>query len=322
MKKIARRNVNGAPARSFILDALAAQLSQTGCHAGDRLITAQSHILPARRVEPDMAARQPRAVGQAVVRSKRARGAARIDDLRTSGALKLLFPQSRAAHMLQAVFLNTAGGVTGGDRLSFAATAGQDSHLQLTSQAAERLYRAKAEETGCLDVTLAVESGARLDWVPQETIMFDGARTRRQFTVDLASDARFLAVEPLALGRLAMGERVGSGLLHDIWRVRQNGRLIFADNLFLDGDLAGTCAHPALLAGHLATASLLYVGPDAEAQLAPLRAALGLFGGASMLRENLLFARLLAPDAFDLRRPLLPAIRQLSGTDLPKTWML
>lgn len=266
--------------------------------------------------------RQPRAVGHAILRSKQARGAARIDDLRTSGALKLLFPRSRNPQMLQAVFLNTAGGVTGGDRLRIEAAAGAGSHLQLTSQAAERLYRAQEGETGTLDVHLRAEQGARLDWLPQETIMFDAARTRRHFEVDLARDARFLAVEPLALGRLAMGERVKSGLLHDRWRLRQEGRLIFADNLCLEGDIAARCAHPALLAGHLATAALLYVGPDAEARLDPLRDALGPLGGASMLRENVLFARLLAPDAFDLRRPLLPALRGLCGTDLPRTWML
>ncbi|QOL81054.1 urease accessory protein UreD [Pseudooceanicola spongiae] len=262
--------------------------------------------------------RQPRARGTLRLS---ARPGARIRDLHQSGSLKALFPASRHG-ALNAVFLNTSGGVTGGDQYQISAEALPDAALVLTSQAAERLYRAQPTETGRLDIHLKVGQGARLDWLPQETILFDAARVVRRFDVDLAPGARFLAVEPLISGRLAMGEYVHSGTLTDHWRLRRDGQLIFADTFRLSGDIDAKLARPAVAGGNRAVAALIFAAPEAEALLPAIRDLLGPLGGASLILPDLLFARIAAPDGFELRKRLIPAITRLSGQDIPRTWTL
>ena len=265
--------------------------------------------------------RQPRARGELALSVRHKSGRTRIETLRQQGSFKALFPHhSRDA--LQAVFLNTAGGITGGDRFVLRAAAAQGAHLSLTSQAAERVYRAQPGETGRVHTTLRAGAGARIDWLPQETILFEGGALDRRLDVTLAADATFLAVEPLVCGRFAMGERLHDAAICDRWQVRRDGRLVFADTLRLAGDIEALLARPTVADGNRAMAALLYVAPDAERVLAPLRAALGPQGAASLIREGVLFARALAPEAFDLRRSLIPAIRLLSGAELPRTWML
>lgn len=262
--------------------------------------------------------RQPRARG--VLRLS-AKPGARISDLHQSGSLKALFPASRH-DILNAVFLNTAGGITGGDRYAIQAEALEGAGLCVTSQAAERLYRAQPDETGQMEVSLRVGAGGRLDWLPQETIFFDAASVRRRFDVTLDPGARFLAVEPLVFGRVAMGEVVREGRLTDIWRLRRGGKLLFADNISFAGDVQAVLQRPAVGAGAGALASLLFSAPGAETLLAPLRDLLGPTGGVSLVAPDLLFARITAEDGFELRKRLIPAITRLSGQDIPKTWTL
>jgi urease accessory protein len=275
-------------------------------------ITIQSHI-----ATPVLT----RAKGALRVSSKRRAGGSVLDGLYQSGCLKLLFPRAEA-DALTGVFLNTAGGLTGGDVLSLSARAGAGSRLTLTSQAAERCYRATGDSIALMSTDLTIEADARLDWLPQETILFDQSALRRKLSVTMARDARFCMVEPLVLGRLAMGEVMRSGLFHDQVRVTRGEDLVFADALRLSGDVQAMLRGPATADGAGAMASVLYVGPDAEAHLAPLRALMGEAGGTSLIRPGVLFARLLAPDSFLLRRSLIPVIKHLHGRALPKTWMM
>lgn len=218
--------------------------------------------------------------------------------------------------------LNTAGGVTGGDRYHLSARAEADAALVLTTQAAERIYRAQPGEVGQVRTALTVAPGARLDWLPQETIVFDQAALDRRLEADVAPDGRLLMVEPLVFGRKAMGETVHQGFLTDRWRVRCGGDLIFADALRLDGAIQKTLDRAASGRGARAMASLLLVSPDADLYLDPLRDALGESGGASLIRPGVLFGRCLAVDGFALRRHIIPAIQALSGAAIPKTWTL
>ncbi|MEM9012371.1 MAG: urease accessory protein UreD [Pseudomonadota bacterium] len=246
-------------------------------------------------------------------------GRTRLRRLYQRGALKCLLP-GRPARM-EAVLLNTAGGLTGGDRLSVEVRAEAGAELTVTSQAAERLYRAPPGSEAAVDIRLTADAGATLIWLPQETIVFDRAALRRRIEVELAADARLLLVEGLVLGRLAMGERVAEATLRDHWRIRRAGRLVFAEALRLSGDIAAATAGPATFAGHLAAATLLYAAPDAEARLQPLRAALGPAGGAS-LRDGLLIARLLAPDGAALRHRLVRAVDAILPDALPRVWSI
>lgn len=248
-------------------------------------------------------------------------GRSRIADLHQAGSFKALFPHGNST-ALQSVVLNTAGGVTGGDRFRLTAGAQTGAHLVLTTQAAERIYRAQPGEVGEVRTRLSVEQGARIDWLPQETIVFDRAALDRRLEAEVASDGRLLVVEPLIFGRGAMGEVVESGQLTERWRVHREGELIFADNLRLEGAVQKTLGCAAVAGGARAMASLLLVAPDADLYLDRLRAALGPSGGASVIRPGVLFARCLAVDGFVLRRHIIPAIQALSGAAIPKTWTL
>jgi len=241
-----------------------------------------------------------------------------LSQLRQSGSAKVLLP-GEAGVGLTAILLNTAGGITGGDRFAYRGIAEKGSALTVATQAAERAYRAQAGETGMLNVMLNAHRGARIDWLPQETILFDGARLNRRLDIDLDISARFLGVEAVILGRPAMGERLTDFTFTDQWRVRQNGHLIYADALRLGPDaLHG----PATLNGAGAFASVLLIASDADTYLAPIRALLGPKGGASLIRPGILAIRLLASDGFTLRQKLIPALEALRATPLPKVWRL
>lgn len=263
----------------------------------------------------------PRAVGAVAVSALAEGGRSRLGRLRQEGSLKLLFPRP-AGPALEGVLLNTAGGLTGGDRMQVQAEAGPGARLLVSTQAAERAYRAAGEVPARAAVALAAGEGARIDWLPQETILFEGCRLHRALRADLHASATLLAVEPLLLGRLARGERLADAAFRDRWEVRREGRLVFADALRLEGDLEARLGRAATLGGARALATLLMAGPGAEAMLSPLRALLPPASGASLVREGVLVARLLAEDGFALRRSLLPIITLLRGASPPRVWML
>nr|WP_132460683.1 urease accessory protein UreD [Rhodovulum marinum] len=247
-------------------------------------------------------------------------GRTALSGLRQSGAFKALFPRARGG-AVEAILINTAGGITGGDRFDTRIEAQAESHLSVTTQAAERAYRAQPGERGRVTNRLSVGPGARLDWLPQETILYDGSALERTLVADLAADARLLLVEPVVFGRAAMGEVLHDALFHDRIEIRRAGVPLYLDALRLVGDLAAHLARPALAGGAGAMASLVFVAPEAESQLKPLRALMPPTGGVSLLREDVLVMRLLAPDSFALRRALVPALICLTDNALPRSWM-
>lgn len=248
-------------------------------------------------------------------------GRTRLKRLFQDGCAKIRLPRDSHARGLEAVLINTAGGLTGGDRLSWRAEAGPDAELTLTTQACERIYRAASDQAE-LRTDLEVGAGARLDWLPQETILFDGGAVRRHLEVDLAPGATFLAAEAVVLGRIASGETVRAGCLQDRWRVRRDGALIFADDLRLSGLMAELTGRPAVLAGARAFASVLMIDEDLPALLPAVRRILGDHGGASVF-DGKLFCRAVAADGLALRRLLIPLLTLLrGGRPLPRVWRL
>lgn len=232
--------------------------------------------------------------------------------LRESGAAKLRLPSGAN----EAILINTGGGLAGGDRFRFDITAEAKARLTVTTQAAERVYRTLGPAAR-VDVTLRAGAGASLMWLPNETILFDGASLARSISADLAEDARFLGLESVVLGRIASGETVRHANLRDRWRIRQAGRLVFADGLAFDGAPPAT---PATLADAKAFATIVLADRQAERFIDPVRAAIGTLGGASAWSGKLV-ARLVAKDGFDLRKTLIPALSVLTGSsNLPKTW--
>ncbi|KAB0679296.1 urease accessory protein UreD [Aureimonas leprariae] len=262
-----------------------------------------------------------RAAGRAAVSVRAAAdGPTRLERLHQAGCLKLRFPRLPGGR-LEGVLINTAGGLTGGDRLQLdAAVVGQGAALTLTTQAAERVYRAAAGEAE-VAVRLHVGAETALAYLPQETILFDGGRLRRRLDVDLAASSRLLLCESVILGRTLMGETVRTGLFRDSWRVRREGRLVFAEEARLDGDIESCRIAKAGLGGARAFASLLVQDERAESLVAPLREQLGEHGGASLV-DGLLVARLAAADGFSLRKRLVPALATLAKGGLPRVWSL
>lgn len=267
-----------------------------------------------------------RAWGKGRLVAKSQGGRTRIAELYQEGCAKLRLPKTFDGTM-EAVLINSSGGVTGGDRLNWAFEAGEGTSLTLATQACEKIYKASAG-TAEIETRLSVSAGARIDWLPQETILFDRASLSRVLEVDLASDAVLLAVEAVLLGRKAMGEAVHTGLFRDRWRVSSDGKLIHAENLTLADEIARLAARPAVLGGAAAFATLLFVAPDSEAMLSKLRAALAAVAWAGVSHNRVggrdkLVARVVAANGFELRKILVPLISHLrKDASVPKVWTL
>lgn len=239
-----------------------------------------------------------------------------LSGLRQEGAARIGLP--RGAGSTQAVLLNTSGGMTSGDRMLWEAEARAGASLTLTTQACERIYRCD-DDVAETSVRLTVGAGARLAWLPQETLLFDGARYRRRIEAEIAPDAEFLLVEPLLFGRLAMGEIVRRAELRDDWRLSRGGRLIHAEALRLaTDDLPSDLARAA--GGSAALATAVFISARSEGMLANVRRIIGQSGGASVVRDRLV-CRLMAADGYELRKRLVPLVALLAG-DVPRLWRL
>jgi urease accessory protein len=265
--------------------------------------------------------RPQRAQGRGHLAAKALGGRTRLGELFQDGAAKIRLPDTFDSSM-EAVIINTAGGLTGGDRMDWSIVAGPGTRIDVTTQACEKIYKASS---GMAEVATSIRVGAhaRVDWLPQETILFDRASLTRTLDVDLDETAGFLAVEAVLLGRKAMGESMASGLFRDRWRIRRGGCLIHAEELYLGGDVTDLIAERAVLDGKVAFATLFYTGPAVEGYLAKLRPLLeGHMGGASQWRDKLVL-RLAAADGFALRKILIPVISVLrNGAPVPKVWNL
>jgi urease accessory protein len=242
--------------------------------------------------------------GAAEIRFERRADSIRLARLYHHDPLRVLFPNPRSGDPPTAVLVTTSGGLVGGDRLDIALSAGADSAALVTTQAAEKIYRSLGPDVR-LVTEIAVDSGAWLEWLPQETILFDGARLRRATSVGLAGNGRLLAGELLVFGRIARGERFTRGLARDAWEIRRDGRLIWADALHLDGDIAAILDHPACFDGATAYGTILYAAPDAVRHLDAARALLENVGtgvcAAATSFDGLLLTRWLGREAHRVR---------------------
>lgn len=267
----------------------------------------------------------------AIFAANRARGAVRFDvrcdggvtrrgALHESGSLRVRFP-SPEDEGLSAVFVNTAGGVAGGDHFDIAIAAGEGARLTLTTAAAEKVYRAPAAPAR-LDISLKAEAGTHLAWLPQETILFDRAKISRRIDIDLAEDASLLLCEIVVFGRAAMGERMRSGEFVDRWRLRRGGKLVFAETVRLDGDIGAKLARPAVAKGGVAIATAL-IAPGDEALVERIREAADAFGGEVGIScwNGFAMARFCAQDAARLRADMMTVLGRASPSPLPRLWL-
>lgn len=271
------------------------------------------------RPSPDTHPVMQRAVGAVAADFRLVAGRSRLQRLHQAGCLKLRFPRLPSAGA-EAVLINTSGGLTGGDRLDQRFAVAPGAHLTVTTQACERIYRASGGHAG-VETRIWIEKDAGFAWLPQETILFEAGAVRRSLGVEAEASSRFVLCESIILGRELMGETVESGLLHERWRVRIGGRLVFADDLRLSGAIAAATVGPASLAGNRALATVVAYAPYVEARLSAVRALVGDGGGASLV-GGLLVVRMLAPGGFALRKRLIPVLTALANAPVPLVWSL
>lgn len=220
------------------------------------------------------------------------------------------------------MLLNTAGGVTGGDQFRFSGHAGEGTDLTLTTQACERAYKAQPGQAAQIVNSLSAGPQAQLNWLPQETILYNGSALNRRLRLDLAEDASALVVEPLIFGRAAMGETLTHIRLNDRIEICRDGATVFVDATRFTGNLTAHLAGQHIAGGAGAMALVVFASTTAEGHLDPIRQMLPDTAGASLIRPDLLMIRLLAENGFTLRRSLLPLLRRLNADTLPRCWTL
>jgi urease accessory protein len=261
-----------------------------------------------------------RAVGRVALTVVNREGASRRGRVHEAGMLRVRFPNGASRDTLDAVIINSAGGMTGGDRSSIDLKVEAGARLMITTAAAEKIYRSSAADTQ-IDVKLKVGTGGALAWLPQETILFDQSRMRRAVDVDVAAGASLLLGEAIVFGRTAMNESVVSGYLFDRWRVRVAGALVFAETVRLDGRIAERLAAPAIGGGCVAIATLISA-PGNDEIVAAVRAVRESFIGEvdASAWNGFAVVRLIAADGAVLRRDLIGVLRAL-GVPLPRLWL-
>ncbi|MBC7133062.1 MAG: urease accessory protein UreD [Roseovarius sp.] len=241
----------------------------------------------------------------------------RLDRLHQQGSARAFLHPGAAGPEI--VLLNTSGGLTGGDRLSLRLDLDPGCRATGTTQTAERAYRSTGA-AACVTVHHRVAAGAHLDWLPQETILFDGSHLSRETTIDLAQDASCLMLESVVLGRAAMGETVARTTLRDTRRITRAGRPVLIEPLHLSTE--ALTAGPAILQGARAFATLALVAQGAEDAVGRIRAELteaGVTAGASGF-DGRLVIRLMAGDGWPLRRQVMRLVRALRPGPLPRVW--
>ena len=237
-----------------------------------------------------------------------------IDQLREAGAAKVRLPPGTNL----AYLINTAGGLAGGDQFSYEFNLAKGTALTVTSQSAERVYRTLGPAAK-IESAIHLGTNARLNWLPHETILFDGASLDRQIDVDMAEKSRFLGLETTIFGREASGETINSIYFREAWNIKYGGKLIHSDIIKLDGALPNS---KATLGNNRVLATIILIDPSANIDLEKLREKIGPYGGVSAWNGKLV-ARLLAKDGMILKKAIVSALSVLaSPAELPKTWAL
>jgi urease accessory protein len=250
-----------------------------------------------------------------------------IKDLFQKSPIRIMFPRFGVGSLEEAVLINTAGGIAGGDQLEYGITMLANASITVTSQAAEKVYRA-LDEPSRIITKLRVHNLAKLAWLPQETILFNWGRLSRETEIELSSEAELLALEWLVLGRAAHGEEAVGGHITDSWRVKKDGRLIWADSFRVTDETFSHLHRKALLSNCKAVGTLIYFGPSLDARLEFLRdvvLSLSCHCAATSV-GGLIIVRFAAKVSYDLRLALHSLLQQFSRElgpgpfRVPKMW--
>ncbi|MEO1161867.1 MAG: urease accessory protein UreD [Pseudomonadota bacterium] len=261
-----------------------------------------------------------RSQGAVRISFKPSGGGTVLHDLYQQGCLKARLPkQTKPDH--EAVLINTAGGLTGGDALSINVAWQPETRAAITTQACERIYRSSGEDA-VIASRLTIGEDATACWLPQETILFEGARLDRRTHASLSKKSTLIACEAVIIGRPAMGEYVHTATLRDEWIIERDGKIAFIDRLQLAGDVSALLDKTVIAKGARAFASVITAGPDTARHCDLARKIIDghdVIGGSSDL-DGVSLTRILAPSGHELRKVVLPVLAALCGSDLPRVW--
>lgn len=273
-----------------------------------------------------------RSVGVAKIAFKTRDHKTVLDDLYQQGSAKLRFARPEPNRLTEAVLINTSGGMTGGDTFTVNAKWGENTTAIITTQAAERHYKSLGD-VAVIDNQLEVAHNATALWLPQESIMFNGAAYQRNTTINLTKTSSLLAIESSLFGRQAMGETVTSGQVTEKWQIHRDNKLIFADAFGLNNNIAAQLEKPAIAAGNTAISTIIYIGDDLEAtrdQINTLIEQQNTIGRATIFNDILLI-RLFATTGKNLRQTIIKILNktlvkltksQDTENLLPRVWMM
>jgi len=279
-----------------------------------------ANTLPSEDIDP---AGLPRSVGRVEIGFQREDDDTVLKHLFQSGCGRVRFPTVDHAHMPEAVLINTAGGLTGGDVMTYKITAGPGAELTVTGQAAEKIYKSIGPEVE-IGAEIFVENEAYLEWMPQETILFEKGRLRRLNKIHLAKGAKLLALEATILGRRAHGETLSDATITDGWKIWKEGKLVWFDQFRLNGNLDQLSARRGLLDGATSFATIVLALPDIAGYVEIAREMAETCEstiGVTSFDGELMIVRFLDKDAYSLRISLVKMINrlrhELAGADVP-----
>ncbi len=272
------------------------------------------------KLETEILPKHQRAKGRVEIGFVFKKNSYSLAHLYQSGCLKALLPKNHS-HVPEAVLINTSGGITGGDKLNIGVELKERAQATVTTQTAERIYKA-SHGFGKIKVQLDLNQDASLDWLPQETILFDKSAVKREITVNMHKTSKLFMVESIILGRVAMGEALTNNCFLDHWRIVQENKILYAESLKLSNanDLLGITT----LGENKALATLLYVAPNAEEKLQHMRALLkqcDLISAASAWGGKLV-TRLITDSPQRLREALIFIISEFRKKQLPRVWLM
>lgn len=243
-----------------------------------------------------------------------------LDTLYQSGCAKIMLPKSYCT-IPEAIIVNTGGGLTGGDRFHIHAGVSEGANLCVSSQTAERIYRSIGGQAKVLN-NIKVGAGCALEWLPQETILFEGAALHRKFEAHLETNSSFLALETLVLGRAEMGEVLTSLNFNDQWRIWRDGKIIYGDGLRIGAQAMDNLAQPAVFGPNRALAVLLYVAPDANERLDEAKSLLRELNveAAVSAWNGMMVVRFICEEANMMRSAIKKYLLGFRGRDMPRVW--
>lgn len=238
------------------------------------------------------------------------------------GPLKVQRPFYPEGDVCHVYVLHPPGGVVAGDCLTIAVNVAAESAALVTTPAAGKFYRSDGK-VAQQQVRLTVAADASLEWLPQETIIYEGARMASELRLELAAGSRFIGWEMFALGRPAANEGFTTGEAGMNWLIFRSGKLFYRERLIIDAQAFATNWG---LNGHSACGTL-FACPAASAQLESVRQLIGDSAGRGVtLIDDMLICRALDSRADQLReffqqvwRTLRPDVVQRDACT-PRIW--